>query len=281
MSKFAIAIGAVALGFASLAMASGQSATPVSPLQPPKPSGSLPQGGFFSIKGYLPQGGVPDSLLLNPPAPAKGSAAEKRDIEAQKAALKLQGTARWVLAKRDAEIFVPNVTSIFSCASGIALGSGKTPVTDNLLLRSMRDLGMSTAPTKRKYMRPRPFMVNGKPICTPDAEKTLRGDGSYPSGHAAIGFGMGLILAELLPNRAAQLVARGRAFADSRRICNVHWLADTEEGALVSTAVVARLHADPVFRADLEAARAELLGLGSSAPPTEDCAAEAATLAMR
>ncbi|MFM5906374.1 MAG: acid phosphatase [Novosphingobium sp.] len=279
MGRIGAIAGLAVIGFASLALAQVNGPSPMAPAG--TKTGSLPQGGFFSVKGYLAPGSAPDSLLINPPAPIKGSATEKRDVEAAKAAIKLQGTARWAFAKRDAEIFVPNVTSIFSCAAGVALGGGRTPATDNLLLRSMRDLGMSTSPTKRKYMRQRPFMVNGKPICTPDAEKTLRGDGSYPSGHAAIGYGMGLILAELIPGRSAQLVARGRAFADSRRVCNVHWLSDTEEGSLVGSAVVARLHADPAFRADLETARSELAALGTSAPPTEDCAAEAAALAVR
>jgi acid phosphatase (class A) len=105
----------------------------------------------------------------------------------------------------------------------------------------------------------------------------LRKDGSYPSGHSAIGYGWGLILAELFPDRASRLVARGRAFGDSRRVCNVHWLSDVEEGRIAAAATVARLHADAYFRKDLDAARAELAG---AKPVTRDCAAEAAALAL-
>ena len=102
----------------------------------------------------------------------------------------------------------------------------------------------------------RPFTVNGRPSCTPAHEAILRADGSYPSGHSALGYGWGLILAEAIPGRAAELVARGRSFGDSRRICNVHWLSDIEEGRIVATAVVARHNAEPAFQADLAAARA-------------------------
>jgi acid phosphatase (class A) len=85
-------------------------------------------------------------------------------------------------------------------------------------------------------------------------------------------------MAELVPDRAAQLVARGRAFGDSRRVCNVHWLSDVEEGRVVSTAVFARLHAEPAFRADLDAVRAELKHQqGKLAAP--DCTRENAALA--
>ena len=269
----AIVVG-VALGVGSVVLAQSQMTKPAA-------TGSLPQGNFFAVKGYLPATGAIDSLAINPPPPAPGSAAEARDIEASKAALKLQGTPRFKFATRDALIFVPEVSSIFSCAAGVALGGGKTPKTDLLIQRSLRDFAGATSATKRKYMRQRPFMVNNQPTCTPDAEATLRNDGSYPSGHAALGYGWGLVLSSVIPGRATQLAARGRAFADSRRVCNVHWLSDTEEGMIVASAVFARLQAEPEYRADLDAARAEIAALGSSAPPNEDCAAEAAALSMR
>src|SRR5258706_242784 len=115
-------------------------------------------------------------------------------------------------------VLVWRAAAAFACAAGAALGGPATPATDHLLLRAMADLGMSTAVIKRTYKRPRPFMVNGQPTCTPDWESKLRQDGSYPSGHSAIGYGIGLILAELIPDRASRLVARGREFGDSRRI---------------------------------------------------------------
>ena len=144
------------------------------------------------------------------------------------------------------------------------------------------DMAMTTMAAKRKFSRPRPFMVNGKPSCTPKDEPMLRQDGSYPSGHSAIGYGWGLMLAELVPARASQLVSRGSAFGDSRRICNVHWLFDVEQGRMAAAATFARLHADPGFRADVDAARAELAGIeasGTAPAPSRDCAKEAAALA--
>ena len=38
-----------------------------------------------------------------------------------------------------------------------------------------------------RYQRARPFVENGAPTCTPEDEADLRGNGSYPSGHTAIG----------------------------------------------------------------------------------------------
>ncbi len=226
---------------------------------------------------YLPRGTAPDSLLFNPAPPEPGSAAMARDEDGAKAAVAIQGTPRWEQARIDADLFTPKVTDTFSCAAGFRIGPDTTPRLQALLLKSMMDFGLATYPTKTRYQRARPFMENGKPICTPQDEETLRKDGSYPSGHSAIGFGMGLVLAEVVPDRAGQLVARGRAFGDSRRVCNVHWLSDIEEGRIVATAVLARLSSDPAFSADLAAARSEVSASRASLP-VPDCTRENAAL---
>lgn len=227
--------------------------------------------------GYLKPEMIPDSTLLMSAPPEAGSPAFARDEEGAKNAVSLRGSPRWTQATLDAELLSPAATGAMSCAAGLVIGEKQTPAIQKLMRRATADLGMSGRAAKQKYQRPRPFMVNGEPTCTPDWEPMLRKDGSYPSGHSAIGYGWGLILAEVFPYRAAQLVARGRAYGDSRRICNVHWLSDVEEGRITASAVVARLHADPAFQKDLKAAKAEAKKLRSkSAAP--DCAAETASL---
>ena len=230
--------------------------------------GSLPQG-------YLPREPLPDSIVLSPPPPGPASAAEARDLEAAQAALALRGGPRWRLAIQDADLFRAGAPAAFSCTVGVAIGPATTSDLHRLLNKSLADLAGSTAGIKERYARARPFMVNGQPTCTPEAEQSLRTNGSYPSGHSAIGFGWSLILAELVPERAAAIVARGRAFGDSRRICNVHWLSDVEEGRIAAATAVARLHALPAFRADLAKAREELRQ-ARQAP--QDCGDEAAAL---
>jgi acid phosphatase (class A) len=103
----------------------------------------------------------------------------------------------------------------------------------------------------------------------------LRKDGSYPSGHTAIGWAWALILTEIAPDRADAILARGRAFGESRVVCNVHWHSDVVEGRFMGAAAVARLHADPAFRAELEAAISELAAARSRGlAPSHDCTAE-------
>jgi acid phosphatase (class A) len=228
--------------------------------------------------GYLQPGQMPDSIALVPPPPAEGSKQLKRDRKAEARALAQHGNPRWDLARADADVFTPRATSALSCAAGFAIGPQTTPRLDALLRKTLPDFGMVSAAAKTRYDRARPFEVNGRPVCTPEYEPMLRGNGSYPSGHATIGYGWALVLAEVLPRRRSQLLARGRDFADSRRVCNVHYRSDVEIGMALAAPVFERLRADPVFQADLAAARVEVKALRSAKP---DCKAEAAALRLR
>ncbi len=229
--------------------------------------------------GYLAKGGAPNSLKLVPPPPMPGSSAQARDDEAAKAASALLGTPRWDLATQDADLSFPNVAGAFSCAMGVPISEADTPKTYKLLRQTLADFGLSTYPTKTLYQRARPFTVNGAPMCTPALDARLRKDGSYPSGHVAIGWGWALILAEVDPDHAEAILARGRVFGESRRVCNVHWASDVEEGRTMGAATATRLHADPIFRADIDAARAEIAAVRTQGlAPSRDCTREAAQM---
>lgn len=227
--------------------------------------------------GYLKPTNMPDALTVLPPPPADGSKALAGDKKAEAKALTLHGTLRWQLAITDADLFTPKATSSFSCAAGFAIGPVETPKIDAILRKVGSDFGLSTYPVKTKYQRARPFVGNGKPVCTPNYENVLRKDGSYPSGHAAIGFGWSMVLAEIIPNRKSKLLARGRTFADSRRVCNVHFKSDVEAGGTMAKAVFKALLADPAFKADLAAVKAEAKSLS---PVKPDCAVEKAALKL-
>ena len=115
--------------------------------------------------------------------------------------------------------------------------------------------------------------------CAPDQEQALQTSGSYPSGHTAIGWAWALVLSEASPDRSEAILARGRAFGESRLVCNVHWESDVIEGRFMGAATVARLHDEPEFLADLEAAKSELAAArAKSLPPQNDCKFEAEAL---
>ncbi len=247
-------------------------AQPVAQSAPPLRPGFLP--------GYLPAGAAPSSLRLLPPPPAPGSAAQARDEEAAKAALVLRGTPRWQQAMEDADLSSPKAVETFACAVDVPINETDTPRLYVLLRRTMTDNGLATYPAKNKYQRARPFTINASAICTPHDETFLRTNGSYPSGHSAIGWGWALILTEIAPERADAILARGRSFGDSRVVCNVHWLSDVEEGRVLASATVAMLHSQADFRADLATAGAEITAARAKGlHPARDCGKENASLA--
>ncbi len=234
------------------------------------------------LAGYLQPEALPNSLALIPPPPAEGSTALALDEEVSQKSLALRGSPRWELAVEDANLMFPKAAGTFSCALGAPITEEETPHLYMLLRRTLADAGLSTYTAKNHYKRTRPFVVNKQPTCTPDEEEHLKKDGSYPSGHTALGWAWALILTEIAPDRENAILARGRAFGESRIICNVHWQTDVFEGRFMGAAAVARLHADPAFRAELEAAKAEIAAVRAKGlKPSRDCDAEAKALAIR
>lgn len=232
------------------------------------------------LEGYLTREEQLDSRVFVPPAPDENSPLSTLDAAWSERMLALRDTPRWTLATRDANLHFPEAAETFSCALGIAVSEAGTPDLYLLLRRTLTDLGLATYPAKNAYQRPRPFTVNGAPTCTPEDDDKLANDGSYPSGHTAVGWGWALILAELAPDRAEALLDRGRAFGESRNVCNVHWYSDVVAGRLVGSATVARLQDNDLFRSAMKAARRDIEDARAAGlEPTADCDAEAGALA--
>ena len=241
----------------------------------PKEVGELREGSGY-LKGYLSSAELPDSLALLPPPPEAGSAALEDDKEAFRRLAALRATPRGALAVQDANLRFPAAAGTFGCALGVRISEQDTPHLNMLLRRTLADAGVATYKAKDHYQRTRPFVVMAAPSCTPKEEAALAKDGSYPSGHSALGWAWALVLAEVAPERTDALLQRGRAFAQSRAICGVHWKSDVEAGRLVGAAAVARLHTNPVFTAQLELARKEVdRARQGGLVPAGDCAAEA------
>ncbi len=252
---------------------------------PPAPTtlatvGELRPGSGYA-RGYLGRDELPDSLALVPPPPAEGSAALADDTDAFRQLTALQATPRGTLATQDANLKFPAATGHFACALGVPISEQATPNLSMLLRRTLTDAGLSTYKAKDTYKRTRPFVVFNTPSCTPAEEATLRKDGSYPSGHAALGWAWALVLTQAAPERADALLQRGRAFGQSRGICGVHWKSDIQAGWLMGAATVARLQTNPVFQTQLAAAKTEIAQARTAGqtPAVADCAAEAQALA--
>ncbi|VXC93185.1 Ca2+-dependent phosphoinositide-specific phospholipase C [Sphingomonas sp. 8AM] len=226
--------------------------------------------------GYLAAEAVPDGLRILPPPPAKDSPRAIADRQLFAATRRMEGSPRWKLATDDVK---SDAFTHFACALGVWLTPQTAPAVARLLDRA--GVAGVVDPGKRFYHVLRPYIGLDAPICEPKTEH-LAGNGDYPSGHAANGWMEALILAELAPDRATEILARGRAYGESRLICGSHSLSAVQAGWLAGAAATAALHGSAAFRDDLEAARREMavVRVGAPTPGIEMCRAEAAALAQ-
>jgi acid phosphatase (class A) len=221
--------------------------------------GALAQSAPGAPAGYLSAGEAPDSSRILPAPPAAGSGRLADDQAIFTATRALKGDPRWDLATADADLHPDHGAADFACAIGVTLDATNAPTVLNILKRTSLDARSVIDPAKDHYARQRPYLSApaDTPICvekTDDLAKTA----SYPSGHATQSWAWGLILAELAPDRSTEILMRARSIGESRIVCGVHYLSDIQAGRDTGAILVARLHASPAFRADLEKARAEI-----------------------
>jgi acid phosphatase (class A) len=236
-------------------------ATPAS--QPhPDVAGAVMRGS----SGYLPPGAIDGTSLIGPP-PAPGSKRGIADRAFFDESRALKDTPRWTLAARDDDLRGGGALKRYACTLGKEISPQATPATLRMLIRMMGDVHAVGTPPKEFYHRDRPLIGNDAPLCVPRQE-WMRTNASYPSGHSMIGWSWALVLAEASPEHAQALFQDGMDFGQSRAICGVHFQSDIEAGRTLGAAMVAKLHADPTFTADLAAAKAEL---AASTTPASGC----------
>jgi acid phosphatase (class A) len=88
----------------------------------------------------------------------------------------------------------------------------------------------------------------------------VRGDLSYPSGHAAFGWSMAYLLSRLVPERQDRLETRAAQFARQRMVCGVHFPSDLEAGRRAARRLLEDMADQPRFQELAAAAAAELRG---------------------
>ena len=108
---------------------------------------------------------------------------------------------------------------------------------------------------KERFRRLRPYEIEPRIVACID---DVRGDLSYPSGHAAYAYAIASVLVAMVPERAAALESRAREFARQGMMCGVHFPSDLDAGRTAAVRLVREMWTDQGFIADLAAARSEL-----------------------
>jgi len=231
--------------------------------------GDAPAGRYLSEAQF-------DARDHLPPPPAKGSAAADEDRRVFLATRRLEGSPRWAIARADDD--KAHVLAAYACALGYAPDADGNPRLAAMLARLRRDVRAAVDATKARFRTPRPYLSEAGGVCVrPGARMALSMSSDYPSGHATWGWAVGLLLAEAAPDRSAAILARARAFGESRVVCGVHTASAVEAGRVNAENLVAALWSSEAFKADLAAVRAELdaARLRGTPPDPARCTAEA------
>ena len=263
-----VAAVAVSAGAAPAPVQAPPTGHGVAPMAPPPPLARPPYLGDSA----------PDTYRILPPSPAAGTPRDEADRSIFRRTRDLKGSPRWVLAQNDVDQTA--ILKDLACAVGVELSSKNAPVTTDIIARAAGDISRATNRPKDIYQRPRPYLVQDGPICI-ETSDALAKTPDYPSGHNTWGWTVGLIIAELAPDRATEILARARAFGEGRLVCGVHSLSAVEAGRLNGSIVVAGLHGSADFRRDMDAARVEVAAARKAGPAPDPaaCAREAEIVA--
>ncbi len=191
-----------------------------------------------------------DLTKLLPPPPAQDSEQTKKEI-GEILDFQENRTAKmsdYAAADQDINVFR------FAGLLGANFTKEKLPFTARFFANVIGNEVEIVGPAKDFWKRPRPSVYDGriKPCL-----KVPR-NASYPSGHSAAGNLMAIILANMLPEKSADIFSRGWEFALNRIIGGVHYRSDCEAGRIAATIMAAYMFNNSGFKTDFERSKTEI-----------------------
>jgi acid phosphatase (class A) len=195
---------------------------------------------------------------LVPPPPARGSRLEQDEIAEIYRLQSLATPAAKALAKHDNDVEDP---TIFAEVIGPGWDLSRLPKTKFLLHQVMVVDRFDSSSVKKIYHRPRPWIVDAK-IQTCAGHDSGPALNSYPSGHAMLGYELGVVLTSLIPQKAQALLARAELYGENRILCGFHFRSDVTAGRQYGTVLAVEMLQHPQFHAWFLEARKELIAAG-------------------
>lgn len=210
-----------------------------------KPAGATPKLAYYIDPAVL------NLTALIPNPPAVGSEGNKAELGVLHQIEKTRTAAQVAAAKADEaeeDMFA------YKTVLGAGFTAEALPLTADLGLHVRNEQSVAGGALKAVFARPRPYQTDKTlhPVC-----ELTDAPNSYPSGHALVGYLEGLTLAEMVPEKRVEILARADDFAHNRLVCGVHYPSDLEASRRVAYVVFGYMMATPKFQRDLAAAKAE------------------------
>lgn len=187
--------------------------------------------------------------VLGPP-PAIDSPEDKVDLQAVLDAQQTRKEAEVESAQGDVCL------SIFRFAE--VMGPGfkpeNLPFTVIFFQRVFYDDQHAVVAAKKYFNRPRPFVSDHdvSPVVKHSA------NASYPSGHATFAYATAILLADMVPEKSAQIFERAAVYAHNRVVAGVHYPSDVEAGRIAGSVIDNVLLHNHRFEMDLARATVEV-----------------------
>ena len=191
-----------------------------------------------------------DLLRLLPPPPPQDGAVTKAELAEVLSLQQGAGQARIDQAAADAE------ETLFRFAYQLfpSLTAQKVPLAAAFFQKLSDDEGLVIDDAKDKWKRPRPFLADDRIKAL--AKRST--SGAYPSGHTTFGTLVGIVLADMIPEKKAEIFARTEDYGFSRMVAGLHYRSDLLASRMAGTAMVALMMRNDKFKAEAAAVKAEL-----------------------
>ncbi len=210
------------------------------------------------VAAYFTTSEMPNMMVFMPGPPDSTSVAFANDVNRYYWGKEMRkDIERADQAIRDAEYGLQTILEEFEDAFGMKITKEDTPEIYKVLLEGTATCDSICTKPKREYRRRRPFMVFNEQTLTPQDEESLRKNGSYPSGHTLLGWSSALLMMEINPDRANEILARGYRYGENRIVVGAHWQSDTDAARLAASVAYARLHTSERFLEQMKKARKE------------------------
>ena len=197
---------------------------------------------------YLSPGEPQATNLLAPP-PLPDSPEQKADLA------EVETVAHSAPANEKDAAFSEKKFTVFNFTPSVGdfFQADQLPKTKAFFHRVQLDAESVVDNAKDFYKRPRPYTVDPSL-----AAGKLETSFSYPSGHSTETMTLGLVLAEVFPEKRDAILAHARLMGWHRVEIGRHYMTDIYAGRVLAQAIVREMNANPDFQHDLVEVKAEV-----------------------